>query len=55
MKVTLELKIEINVNPNQSHWDGASEHEREIYLREQMQDYIECNLDGILNNVKSVK
>lgn len=45
MTVTVTLKI----SPNEEHWAGASEEQRQIYVQEELREHINLNLGDIVD------
>lgn len=52
MKVKLKLNIVLDIEPDMLHWKEADDEQREIFVKEQFQMYIEDNMNEILENVQ---
>ena len=51
IKVSFDKIYEFEINPDKEVWNEASFEEREIYVKNALKEYIEDNMDEIIEDV----
>lgn len=49
MNVSVTLRIELEIHPNEKDWAEATEEQRQIYLQEELREHINANLEDVVD------
>jgi hypothetical protein len=54
LKINIVLDLELDTDEDNENWISAGEEERKLFIENKFREYIEDNMNEILNNAKLI-